>query len=156
MPPVKMRGDGRMAANPKKTLFRLLSYLKPFWPILVVVMICIVINAIAQTAGSVALGKLVDNHILPMVETGSTDFAPVVQFLLELLIIYVIGLIGSFLRNFLMAGVTQKTQKNFLRHRDRQGQRLRYAPGTGKAGRIFGPYLPQRSPARFHQDPDRF
>ena len=141
MPPVKMRGDGRKAANPKKTLFRLLSYLKPFWPILVVVMICIVINAIAQTAGSVALGKLVDNHILPMVETGSTDFSPVVQFLFELLIIYVIGLIGSFLRNFLMAGVTQKTQKNF---RDKMFTRMQTLPlryfDSNAAGNIMSRY----------------
>ena len=28
MPPVKMRGDGRMAKDPKKTLLRLLSYMK--------------------------------------------------------------------------------------------------------------------------------
>ena len=141
MPPVKLRGDGRKAANPKKTLFRLLSYLKPFWPLLVVVMVCIVINAIAQTAGSVALGKLVDNHILPMVDTGSTDFAPVVQFLLELLIIYGIGLVASFLRNFLMAGVTQKTQKNF---RDRMFKRMQTLPlryfDSNAAGNIMSRY----------------
>ena len=28
MPPAKMRGDGRKAKDPKKTLLRLLSYLK--------------------------------------------------------------------------------------------------------------------------------
>ena len=141
MPPVKLRGDGRKAANPKKTLFRLLSYLKPFWPLLVVVMVCIVINAIAQTAGSVALGKLVDNHILPMIDAGSTDFAPVVQFLLELLIIYGIGLVASFLRNFLMAGVTQKTQKNF---RDRMFNRMQTLPlryfDSNAAGNIMSRY----------------
>ena len=30
MPPVHMKGDGRKAKNPKKTLLRLLSYLKPY------------------------------------------------------------------------------------------------------------------------------
>ena len=39
MPPVKMRGDGRQARNPGKTLLRLLSYLKKYWYILVVVVI---------------------------------------------------------------------------------------------------------------------
>ena len=29
MPPVRMRGDGRKAKNPKQTLLRLMSYLKP-------------------------------------------------------------------------------------------------------------------------------
>ena len=40
MPPVKMRGDGRKAKDPKKTLLRLLSYMKPYTLNLVVVMVC--------------------------------------------------------------------------------------------------------------------
>ena len=39
MPPVKMRGDGRMAKDPKKTLLRLLSYLKKHAPVLAIVML---------------------------------------------------------------------------------------------------------------------
>ena len=60
MPPVRMKGDGRKAANPKKTLLRLLSYLKQYKYILGIVMVCIIVNAIAQTAGPAALRKLVD------------------------------------------------------------------------------------------------
>ena len=128
MPPARMRGDGRKAANPKKTLLRLLSYMKKYWYILAVVMVCIVINSIAQTTGSVALGKLVDEYILPMVETGASDFAPVLTFLLEILVIYVVGIAASFLLNFLMVPVTQGIQKTV---RDQmftkmQGLPLRY------------------------------
>lgn len=32
MPPVRMRGDGRMAENPKQTLLRLLGYMKNIPP----------------------------------------------------------------------------------------------------------------------------
>ena len=39
MPPVRMRGDGRKAKNPKKTLLRLLSYMKPYLPTLGVVLL---------------------------------------------------------------------------------------------------------------------
>ena len=31
-PPVKMRGDGRKASNPKKTLLRLLGYMRQHIP----------------------------------------------------------------------------------------------------------------------------
>ncbi|MBQ7340706.1 MAG: ABC transporter ATP-binding protein [Oscillospiraceae bacterium] len=141
MPPVKLRGDGRMAANPKKTLFRLLSYLKSYWYILIVVMVCIVINAIAQTTGSVALGKLVDQYILPMVSDGSSDFAPILSFLLEILCIYVVGIVASFLLNFLMAGVTQKTQKTV---RDQMFTKMQTLPiryfDTNAAGNIMSRY----------------
>ena len=34
MPPAHMRGDGRKAKDPKKTLLRLLSYLKHYIPTL--------------------------------------------------------------------------------------------------------------------------
>ena len=55
MPPAPMRGDGRMAKDPKKTLLRLLSYLKNYWPILLIVLGCIF--AIAA-AGAIILGKI--------------------------------------------------------------------------------------------------
>ena len=106
-----MRGDGRKAKNPGKTLLRLLSYLKKYWYILILVLGCIVVNSIAQTTGSVALGKLVDDYILPMVAAGSSDFAPILSFLLEIAGIYVIGIVASFGLNFLMVGVTQGIQK---------------------------------------------
>ena len=50
MPPVKMRGDGRKARNPKKTISRLLSYLAEYRSTMVVVVICIIFSAIAQAA----------------------------------------------------------------------------------------------------------
>ena len=111
MPPAKMHGDGRKARNPKQTLQRLLGYMLKYWPILILVFVCIFVNAIASSQGSVALGRLVDDFILPMVANGSSDFAPVVSFLVELAVIYVIGIIASFLLNFLMVGVTQGIQK---------------------------------------------
>ena len=111
MPPVRMRGDGRMAKNPKKTLLRLLSYMKPHIPVLIIVFVCIVLTSFAQTMGSQSLGTLVDDYILPMVESGSTDFQPVLQFLIKIAIIFVAGMLGSFLFNYLMVGVSQGTQK---------------------------------------------
>ena len=111
MPPAKMHGDGRKARNPKQTLQRLLGYMLKYWPILILVFVCIFVNAIASSQGSVALGRLVDDFILPMVANGSNDFTPVVSFLVELAVIYVIGIIASFLLNFLMVGVTQGIQK---------------------------------------------
>ena len=111
MPPAKMRGDGRKARDPKKTLLRLLGYMLKYWPTLLLVFVCIFVNAIAQSQGSVALGRLVDDFILPMVADGSSDFAPVVAFLAELAGIYVIGIIAAFLLNYLMVGVTQGIQK---------------------------------------------
>ena len=109
--PGRMRGDGRKAANPGKTLLRLLSYMKKYIPLLVFVFLCIIATSVAQAQGSRALGPLVDDYILPMVANGSTDFGPLKAYLVKLGCIFGFGILGTFLFNYLMVGVTQGVQK---------------------------------------------
>ena len=109
MPPVRMRGDGRKAKNPRKTLLRLLGYMKPYLPTLGVVLLCIIANAVAQTTGSRSLGTLVDSYILPMVRDGSTDLSSLWGYLSKLACIFAVGMISSFLFMFLMVKVSQGT-----------------------------------------------
>ena len=141
MPPVRMRGDGRMAKDPKKTLLRLLSYLKKFIPTLLVVLLCIVVTAYAQTTGSTALGKIVDDFILPMVATGSGDFSALRSFLIRIACIFAIGVVSSFLQSYLMVGVTQGIQKAV---RDEMFTRMQRLPiryfDTNTAGNIMSRY----------------
>ena len=141
MPPARMRGDGRKAKDPKKTLLRLLSYLKPHSGTLAVVIGCIVVAAFAQTTGSTALGKIVDNFILPMVASGSTDFSALGQFLLQIALIFVLGILASFLQSYLMVGVTQGIQKTV---RDQMFAGMQKLPiryfDTNTAGNIMSRY----------------
>ncbi len=141
MPPVGMRGDGRMAKNPKQTLFRLLGYMKKYTGILVIVLVCIFLTSIAQTMGSRSLGTLVDDYILPMVADGSTDFAPVAQFLLKIAAIFAVGVVSSFLYNYLMVGVSQGTQKAI---RDEMFIKMQHLPlryfDSNTAGNIMSCY----------------
>ena len=136
-----MRGDGRMAKDPNKTLFRLLSYLKHYVGVLAFVMLCIVVSAYAMTQGSTALGKLVDQFILPMVSSGSTDFAPLAQFLTKLAGIFVIAVAANFFQSYLMVGVTQGIQK---RVRDEMFAKMQTLPiryfDTNTAGNIMSRY----------------
>ena len=111
MPPVKMRGDGRKARNPKKTISRLLSYLEEYRSTMVVVVICIIFSAIAQAVSSASLGTLVDDYITPMLAQANPDYAPLLRFLGVLACIYLVGMFSSFLYNFLMVRVGQGTQK---------------------------------------------
>ena len=141
MPPVQMRGDGRMAKDPKKTLKRLLSYMKPHIPVLIIVFICIILTSLAQTMGSRSLGTLVDGYILPMVKTGSTDFGPLLSYLVKIAFLFLAGLIGSFLFNYLMVGVSQGTQKLI---RDSMFTKMQTLPlryfDTNAAGNIMSRY----------------
>ena len=141
MPPVRMRGDGRMAKNPKKTLLRLLGYMRKYLPILVVVLVCIFMTSFAQTMASRSLGTLVDDYILPMVSSGSTDYSPMARFLLKIAGVFAIGIVSSFLYNYLMVGVSQGTQKAIRDEMFTKMQRLplRYFD-TNTAGNIMSCY----------------
>ena len=107
MPPVKMRGDGRMAKSPKKTMMRLLGYLKNYTPVLLIVLVCIILSSLAQTIGSRSLGTLVDEYILPMVAAGSQDFGPMAGFLMKIAAIFGVGILSAFFMNYLLVAVTQ-------------------------------------------------
>ena len=141
MPPARMRGDGRKAKDPKKTLLRLLSYLKHHIPVLALVLVCILVAAFATVTGSTALGKIVDRFILPMVETGSTDFYALGSFLVKVGCIFVLGIIANFLQSYLMVGVTQGVQKTV---RDEMFAKMQKLPiryfDTNTAGNIMSRY----------------
>ena len=142
MPPRPMPGPGApKAKDPKKTLLRLLSYLKKYIPILILVMISILASSVAMTYGSTALGQMVDNYILPMVASGSTDFSGLIGFLMKLVGVYVIAIIATFLQNYLMVGVTQGTQKTI---RDEMFAKMQKLPiryfDTNTAGNIMSRY----------------
>ena len=136
-----MRGDGRMAKDPKKTLLRLLSYLKRYWLVLSLVLVCIIVSAVASIIGSTALGKLVDEFILPMVETGNSDTTALFDFITKIALVFVAGMIASFFQSYLMVGVTQGTQKYI---RDEMFAKMQTLPlryfDTNVAGNIMSRY----------------
>ena len=112
MPPVKMRGDGRMAKNTKQTISRLLSYMARYKGTLAVVGVSVVFSAVAQAASSASLGVLVDDYITPMLSQAVPDFAPVLRFLGMMACVYFVGLVSAFFCNYLMAKVSQGTQRS--------------------------------------------
>ena len=141
MPPVRMRGDGRKAKNPGKTLLRLLSYMKKYIPILVLVLICIFLASFAQTRGSENVGSLVDDYIIPMVEGKDVSFADLQQYLIRLACIFGVGILASFMNQFLMVTVSQGTQKRIRDEMFTKMQRLplRYFD-SNTAGNIMSRY----------------
>ena len=112
MPPVKMRGDGRKAKSPKQTFLRLLSYLGKYKVTMVIVVLCIILTALAQALSSSSLGTLVDDYVKPLLAQQTPDFGPLIRFLGLMAGIYLVGIVSSFLYNFLMVKVGQGTQKD--------------------------------------------
>ena len=106
-----MKGGPRKAKDPKKTIARLLSYLKKYRTTMIIVVICIVLSAGAMALSAASLGTLVDDYITPLLSQAEPDFGPLLKFLCVMAFIYVVGIASSFLYNYLMVEVGQGTQK---------------------------------------------
>ena len=128
MPPIRMKGDGRKAKNPKKTLARLLSYLKPYRTTMVIVLICLLVASLATALSSYSLEPLIDNYIKPLADQkaagGEPNFGPLVTFLAGMAVVYLLGIIASFLSNYLMVRVGQGMQKKIRDDMFRHMQKL--------------------------------
>ena len=141
MPPIRMKGDGRKAKDPKKTLLRLLGYMKPYRGTMVLVVLCILIGSLATALSSYSLDPLINNYIAPLTGQETPDFMPLIRFLIGMGIVYVLGIVSSFLYNYLMVKVGQGTQKTIRDDMFRHMQRLpiRYFD-THPAGDVMSRY----------------
>ena len=124
MPPIRMKGDGRKAKNPKKTLARLFGYMKPYRATMVLVVICILLSSFATALSSYSLDPLINDYIAPLTGSADPDFMPLIRFLVVLGSVYLIGIVSSFLYTFLMVKVAQGTQKNIRDNMFRHMQTL--------------------------------
>ena len=112
MPPIRMRGDGRMAKDPKKTFARLLGYMKPYRARLVGMVVCIILSTVAQVASNGSLNTLITDYIEPMLGQDAPSFAPLIGFLGMMACVYLAGMTASFLQQRLMVPVGQGIQKD--------------------------------------------
>ena len=95
----------------KKTLFRLLSYMKPYRLHLVFVFICIAVSAFASVMSSLFLKSLIDDYISPLLLESNPNFSGLLYALLQMAVIYIIGAFSTLFYNRTMAVVSQGTLK---------------------------------------------
>lgn len=98
--------------NKKKVVGRLLSYVgKGYLTQFGIVLVCILVSAIASVAGSIFLGALIDDFIVPLVAMEEPDYTALSNALLMMVCLYVVGILCAFLYNWLMVGISQGVQK---------------------------------------------
>lgn len=86
-----------------QVLIRLLSYLwRDHKRKLLPVLICVLISNLALAAVSYSLKIMLDNYILPMLKTHSTDFTEFNYFLLALAALFIAGIISNYWYNKLL------------------------------------------------------
>ena len=91
----------------KKTVVRLLGYLKPYLPRLLVVLVCIVLNAVATASAATFLGRIIDDYITPLLAAHSNDFSGLLTAILQMGALYALAILASFTQARIMAVVSQ-------------------------------------------------
>ncbi len=102
----KARGQG--AKEPKKVLKRLMGYFRPYRLRFFVVLFCILLGALASVAASMFLKTLIDGYIAPLLLQPVPDFSGLAQALVIMALLYLGGVLASFLYNRLMIGISQR------------------------------------------------
>ena len=109
------RGHGPMpkVENPGKLLKRIFAIVfRRYWLHCLLVLGCIAGSAFVMVRSALFLETLIDAYILPMVNSGSKDFGPLVAALMQMLVIYLLGVLCSFGQNRLMINVSQGTMRD--------------------------------------------
>ena len=120
-----MPGPGpRMAMgkpkNAKKTISRILSYLRPYRARLVLVAAGILLSALAGVAGTYMLRPILNEYIVPFAATGSAELGGFAAMIAALLAIYALGALASYMYSRLMltisTGALSSIRKDLFNH----------------------------------------
>ena len=93
-----------------KLISRVIRYMLHYYKYLfLLVIVCILINAVTTVIGATFPQTLVDDYIIPMLASGSRDFSGLAADLVRLACIMGIGVIAAFAYNRIMVNVSQGT-----------------------------------------------
>lgn len=97
-----------------KNLGRIMAYTFSHYKFsCIIVVLCIIIQALCTMYGMVFVQSLVDNYITPLIGTPNPDFSELLKAIIQLAVIYVIGLSANYAHGRIMVNVTQGTLRCF-------------------------------------------
>jgi len=99
--------------NVKKTVARLMSYITgPNKAKLIFVVLCIIVSSCAGVAGSLFIKTLIDDYIAPLLLSSSPVFTGLLRAILQMALIYLLGVVATFLYNRTMVTIAQGVLKD--------------------------------------------
>ena len=104
-------GPVRVGDVKKNTVVRLLSYLKNYKLLVVLVMIAIILTALSNVLGMTYLQVIVDDYVKPLLLVDNPDFSGLLSVILEMAAVFGVGVVTSLFQGIFMARVAQGVQK---------------------------------------------
>ena len=98
--------------NPTQVLNRVLRYMLRYYKFqFLLVVLCILVSATANVSGTSFPQTLVDDYVVPMLNSGSTDFSGLWQAVVRLSCLLVLGVVASYGYNRIMVTISQDTMR---------------------------------------------
>ena len=106
------RNQGPRVPLDKAMLKRTLKYIFGTYPVhLLIVAILIVVSSVSMMQGMLFMRTLIDDFILPMLDSGSRDFGPLAQAMIHLGVILGAGVVANLVYSQIMVKVSQGTME---------------------------------------------
>ena len=104
--------ETKRKAGAGKVLNRVLRYmLRSYGVLFALVILCILVSAVATVVAATFPQTLVDDYILPMVNSGSRDFSGLAASMVRLGCLMGVGVVAAFAYNRIMVNVSQGTMR---------------------------------------------
>ena len=101
-----------MKKSRKNTAFRLLKYSMGGYKLqFAIVLITIIISATTSVIGIQFIQKLIDNYITPLIGNQNPNYTSLLHAMVTMGVIYLVGIIATYIYNRLMLNITQGTLK---------------------------------------------
>ncbi len=92
----------------KEVMGRVFSFLLERYKIrFILVFVCITISVLCNVRGTLFMQNLIDDYIVPMVQTGNHDFGPLLRAILQVACFYAAGVAATYVYNLIMIYISQ-------------------------------------------------
>ena len=108
----QINSGNRVPGQRRHIIGRLMGYIKREYKArFTIVLVCILVSAIANVAGSLFLGSLIDDYITPLLGAADPDFSGLVRALVMMGCLFLVGALCAYAYNRNMIVVSQGVQK---------------------------------------------
>ncbi|WP_317301162.1 ABC transporter ATP-binding protein [Allobaculum stercoricanis] len=80
--------------------------------LIIIIAILVCVNSFANVYGNAFQQRLIDDYITPMIATSSKDFSPLLSAIIQMIVIYAIGVVASYVLNRLTVKISLGTLNN--------------------------------------------
>ena len=98
--------------NPGRLFKRIMGYVFKYYPVhMITVVVCIFATVFSSVQGTLFTKTLIDSYIQPMLDSGSSDYGPLLAAIGRVAIFYAVGVFAAFLQQRVMVTINQGTLK---------------------------------------------